>query len=154
MLNQDQVHDSTTLSDSGAIRFRNNMEQLQAKKTTQRFAKQLDRTKSRYWQVYLLATMIAIITAVSVYDVYWSFKTADILHATEQNPIGTWLINLDGGDISLFMTVKMVGTMMVILSIPALFNLNRRYGLVCAGGITIFQCLLMAYFELGHLLFG
>ena len=108
---------------------------------------------SKVMQDYLLGIMVMFITCVSVYDVYWSFKTAAILPQMEENPLGRWLIQLDGGDISLFMTAKMVGTMFVILAIPGIYQFKRSWGMICCAAVAVFQCLLLVYFELGHLLF-
>ena len=147
------MFDSITPGGSVSARFREALATLQSTKANH-LAIENATAKARRWQTGCLAAMLAIITFVSCYDVYWSFKTAEILYQTEQNPIGMWLISLDGGDVSLFMTVKMVGTMLVILSIPALYCYRRKWGLTCAAGLTVFQCLLMVYFEIGHIVFG
>ncbi|MGI9519681.1 MAG: hypothetical protein ACR2NP_21690 [Pirellulaceae bacterium] len=107
----------------------------------------------RTTELLLMGLMLTIITCVSMIDVYWSFKTQAVLAETEQNPIGKWLIDRDGGDISLFMTLKMAGTMFVILAIPALYSIRRQWGLVAAATLTVFQCLLLVYFYVGHQLF-
>ncbi len=86
-------------------------------------------------------------------DVYWSFRTQEVLQQTEQNPIGRFLIDIDGGNIALFMTMKMLGTMCVILAIPAIYRFRRRWGVICATALGTFQCLLLVYFEVGHLIF-
>lgn len=104
----------------------------------------------RLTELLLMGLMLTVITCVSMIDVYWSFKTQAVLAETEQNPIGKWLIDRDGGDISLFMTLKMAGTMFVILAIPALYSIRRQWGLVSAATLTVFQCLLLVYFYVGH----
>ena len=99
-----------------------------------------------------IGAMVMIIGCVSIYDVYWSFKTAEVLKETEQNPLGTWLISADGGDISLFMTCKMVGTMIVLMSIPSIYVYKKQWGMICGAAVATFQCLLMVYLNFGHLL--
>lgn len=103
-------------------------------------------------QLVILWSCVSLITLVSMYDVYWTFKVQDVIIHTEENPIGTWLINVDGGDIALFMTVKMLGTMIVILAIPAIFFFRKGWGLICAVSVAFFQTLLFAYLNFGHLL--
>ena len=103
-------------------------------------------------QLFLMWSCVAITSAVSMYDVYWSFKTQYVLAETEQNPIGTALIELDGGDIALFMTVKMLGTMAVILALPALFFFRRHWGLASCISVAMFQVCLFGYLNFGHLL--
>ena len=116
------------------------------------------RPLSSWWtyarQLTLMWSCVAIIASVSMYDVYWSFKTQFVLAETEQNPIGKWLINLDNGDIALFMTVKMMGTMFVILAIPALFFFRRRWGMSACVSVATFQLCLFCYLNFGHLLYA
>ena len=107
---------------------------------------------NRRLEILMLGSMLALITVVSMIDVYWSFKTQAILAETEQNPLGKWLIARDGGDISLFMTLKMAGTMGVILAIPAMYFFRRKWGIVAASALSLFQCGLLIYFYFGHLL--
>jgi len=109
--------------------------------------------QGRGLEIVVLASMLALITVVSMIDVYWSFKTQAILAETEQNPLGKWLIDKDGGDISLFMTLKMAGTMGVILAIPALYFFRRSWGMICASALSLFQAGLLIYFYIGHELF-
>ena len=107
---------------------------------------------NRRLELLLLGSMLALITVVSMIDVYWSFKTQSILAETEQNPLGRWLIARDGGDISLFMTLKMAGTMAVILAIPAMYFVRRKWGIVATSALSLFQCGLLVYFYFGHLI--
>ncbi len=112
----------------------------------------IEHSRAPVRQIAILATLILLISFVSVYDVYWSFKTRDVLPEMELNPVGYWLIELDGGDISLFMTCKMVGTMLVILSVPALYAYKRHWGMACATGLAVFQSMLFLYLNFGHML--
>ena len=102
-------------------------------------------------KLVILWSCVALITMVSMYDVYWTFKVQEVIIHTEENPIGLWLINADGGDIALFMTVKMLGTMCVILAIPAIYFYRNNWGMVCAVSVATFQAFLFAYLNFGHL---
>jgi len=92
-----------------------------------------------------LATMMLWIGCISIYDVYWSFKTQAVLWEVEQNPMGVWLIEMDGGDIALFMTCKMLGTMIVLMSIPVMFVFRKSWGFAAGGAIALFQLWLFCY---------
>ena len=105
-------------------------------------SQQSDRDKAG-WMV--IGALTAIILVVAINDVYWSFKTQEVLYESEQNPIGTWLIEMDGGDIALFMTAKMVGTMVVVMAIPLIYTIRRRIAQAVAGVLALFQSMLFLY---------
>ena len=110
-------------------------------------------TACRCWkQLTLLGLLVFWTGCVSMYDLYWSFKTQEVIAETEQNPVGSWLISLDGGDIALFMTAKSIGTMLVIMAIPALYRYRPKWGLTCGIAVAVFQLLLLIYLNFGHLL--
>ncbi len=90
-------------------------------------------------------TLFAIIAAVAAYDVYLSIKFQATLHAMEENPLGRWLIALDNGDVALFMTAKMMGTMVVLLVLPAFYRFRRNLGMATASGVAAFQSSLFCY---------
>ncbi len=111
------------------------------------------RTNSSLLDACLLAACLAVVTSVAVYDVYWSFKTQSILQETEQNPLGSLLIEMDGGDIALFMTCKMLGTMFVVLAVPALYCFRRWWGMSTGVSLASFQCLVFLYLIFGQLVY-
>lgn len=100
-------------------------------------------------QVFFLSFLMFIIVSVSIYDSYWTFKTADVILEYEKNPIGVMLIKADGGDVALFMTLKMIGTMLVILIIPLLYFFKKKMGLIVASFIASFQVMLFFYLTYG-----
>lgn len=87
----------------------------------------------------------AVIAAVSIYDVYWSFKNQEVLWEFEENPIGSWLIARDGGDVALFMTVKMITTMIVVATVPLLYRFRQYWGLAVGVSLATFQSGLFLY---------
>ena len=134
MTSQTLTLDSLNLTDSVVSNIRDLHESLaQLRRRAERPRPQ---SRPRTKQIAVLSVLILIIGFVSVYDVYYSFKTRDVLPEMEQNPVGSWLIQLDGGDISLFMTCKMVGTMLVILAIPALYCYKQWWGMASATAHT------------------
>ena len=114
--------------------------------------KQLAKVASRRWQVYFLAILLTWVVGVSMYDVYWSFKTQDVLIHHEENPIGTMLIEADNGDIALFMTLKTLGNIVVLISVPLLFLYKRSWGMLIASGLAVGQLCLFLYLNWGHLI--
>ena len=51
-----------------------------------------------------------IIVVVASIDTYWLSKNSDFIIQVEQNPLGQYLIELDQGDVSLFIFCKFIGT--------------------------------------------
>ena len=110
---------------------------------------------SRAWaRNVALASCLTVIAAVSAYDTYWSFKNQDTLYDFEQNPVGRWLMELDGGDVALFMTVKMIGTLIVLNAIPLIGRFRKSWCLPIACSVATFQLLLFAYLNWGDLAFS
>ena len=97
----------------------------------------------------LLMVLAAFVAGVSVYDAYWAFKTQSVIVEFEKNPIGLYLIKLDGGDVALFMTFKMVGTMIVIMAIPALYFFRRWWGMAAAISLAVVQIVVFIYLTFG-----
>lgn len=97
------------------------------------------------WQIVLLASSLLIVVSVTAFDVYWSFKTIELLPEYELNPLGNLLIHLDNGDIALFMTCKMMGTMIVLLSVPCMFVIRRWWGLAAAVSLACGQIALLLF---------
>lgn len=84
------------------------------------------------------------IGAVSCFDAYLIVKFKDTLPMMELNPLGSLLLELDGGEPSLFVAAKFLGTMLVLGILFALRQKNRRMAGITAGSIAVFQfCLLM-----------
>ena len=70
----------------------------------------------------------AIVCYVAAVDVYYSIHTQSTLLQDELNPMGVWLIRLDGGSIGLFMACKLAGTSFVLCIVPLLFLYRRWLG--------------------------
>tara|TARA_R110002110_G_scaffold63394_7_gene176378 strand:+ start:482 stop:796 length:315 start_codon:yes stop_codon:yes gene_type:complete len=58
---------------------------------------------------------IALISSV---DVYFAIKLQNDLYDNEINPIGKWLMDMDNGDVALFMALKFLGTLIVLSCYP------------------------------------
>ena len=92
--------------------------------------------------VDFLCFIIGIISAI---DLYWIGKTRAVIAEHEQNPVGTNLIGLDGGDVSLFMAAKFAGTMAALYIILTLKRLKFRHTVLIASVIALAQILLLIY---------
>lgn len=73
---------------------------------------------------------------VSAYDMYVSIKVRDVLYGHELNPVGRYLMRLDGGDVALFMGLKAAGLVLVLGFLTAL----RSYRRGMAFGTTLALC--------------
>jgi hypothetical protein len=80
---------------------------------------------SRYAYAVAYAEMWLFIGFASAFDIYMSIKAQEYLFFSEMNPVGRWLIRLDGGDVALFMGVKTAG-MTLALGILVWLYLHKR----------------------------
>jgi hypothetical protein len=93
----------------------------------------------------------AIIGLVSVYDMFLTVKYAQHLKYLEQNPIGRWMMQLDNlkhgtlPNLTLFLSAKSIGTLVVIAILATLYHRRRRIGHPVALGVSAFQVMLAWY---------
>ena len=90
---------------------------------------------------------IWVIFAISCYDVYWIIENADSILENEKNPIGRHLIMSNGGSVSVFVSVKMFTTFMVIEILRSVFKQNGVVGALSLIGMVIIQILVFIYLE-------
>jgi len=86
-----------------------------------------------------------VIVAVSTVDFYYLGKTRSVIRELEENPIGRYLIEMDKGDISIFMAAKFFGT---ILSLYLLFKMKTfgfKHVLLVASCVAVAQIILLIY---------
>lgn len=89
-----------------------------------------------------LCFVIAIVSAI---DLYFIGKTRTIIEESEENPLGKYLIHLDNGDISIFIAVKFLGTLLALYILFKLHRLQFKYTLFITSVIAIAQILLLIY---------
>ena len=89
------------------------------------------------------------IMAVSVHDAILVVLNADVILDVERNPVGRWLIELQRGDIWLFVVTKFLGTAVVCSILVMLYEFRVRHGLLAAGGVASFQMVLLCYLTFG-----
>lgn len=95
----------------------------------------------------LLLTAMArlFVAAVSVHDAMLVALNANVIGEVEQNPVGRWLIELQGGDVWLFVSLKLVGTAIVCAALVTLYEFRAHLALAASGGVAAFQMGLLWY---------
>ena len=91
----------------------------------------------------------AIIVAVSAIDTYWLSKNRLIMDEVEKNPIGVYLIQLDNGDVSLFIGLKFISTFCVLAVLYGLYYKFPKTMIYAVIGVAIFQVWLLFYLYSG-----
>jgi hypothetical protein len=73
------------------------------------------------------------------------FNNGHVDYSAEQNPIGRYILELDKGDVSLFIVLKIIGTYCVVSILYAFrhYNIGRTY--VVAASVAIAQLILLIY---------
>ena len=92
-----------------------------------------------------LASCCLFVAAVSVHDAMLVILNANVIGDVEQNPVGRWLIALQGGDVWLFVSLKLVGTAVVCAVLVTLYEYRTRLALASSSGVAAFQAGLLWY---------
>lgn len=94
------------------------------------------------WSYGMLLTFIA---AVSVHDAALVVLNHSVILEYEQNPIGRWLIEVQGGEVWLFVGLKLLSTSAVCASLATLHGVARQMAWVAATSLAVFQMSLLCY---------
>jgi hypothetical protein len=97
----------------------------------------------------VFAMSCLLIMVVSVHDAMLVVLNVDVILEFERNPIGKWLIELQRGEIWLFVLTKLLGTAVVCTVLVMLYESRARHGLVAAAGVASFQMMLLCYLTFG-----
>jgi len=87
------------------------------------------------------------IIAVSMYDAYLVLQLRDVIHTTERNPLGLALLELAGGDVWLFLLVKVAGTIVACTLLLILFKVDWKLGLAIASIMAVLQFALLLFLQ-------
>jgi hypothetical protein len=98
------------------------------------------------WSLFF-AGILFYVCAVSVYDGYLVLRTGDMIRDFELNPVGLLLIDCNGGDPSLFLVAKMLGTLLVIGLLSALNHRSQRLARPVAFTLAAFQSGLLIFLQ-------
>lgn len=89
--------------------------------------------------------VVGFIAAVSIYDAALVVLVADVIAFTEQNPLGRYLIRINGDDPTLFVLLKLLGTALTVVVLLELFQRFRRLAVPVAAGVASAQMWLLLY---------
>jgi len=98
-----------------------------------------------------IAAYLSIVASVAIYDVFLTIRYWRSLKQMEENPMGRWLMNLDQiqdgvmPNLTLFITAKSFGTLLVLAAIVILVLRYSRIGHPVALGVSGFQLGLATY---------
>ena len=96
---------------------------------------------SKGW--WAMLGMRAVIVLVAAIDVFWAIKVRDNL--IELNPMGRWLMRIDGGDVALFMACKLVGTILACWLMGWLYAWRPRKAVAITAAVMVVQLLLLVF---------
>ncbi|MBL6706699.1 MAG: hypothetical protein ISQ06_11340 [Planctomycetaceae bacterium] len=88
---------------------------------------------------------VGFIAAVSIYDAALVILYANVIALTEQNPVGQYLIRINGDDPSLFVTLKLIGTALTVTVLLLLFQNLRHLAVPVVTGVASAQMSLLLY---------
>tara|TARA_R110002072_G_scaffold302354_1_gene484865 strand:+ start:42970 stop:43311 length:342 start_codon:yes stop_codon:yes gene_type:complete len=92
--------------------------------------------------------VVGFIAAVSVYDAALVIQCADVISFTEQNPVGRYLIRINGDDPTLFLLLKLIGTALTVTVLLKLFQEFRHLAVPVVTGVASAQLSLLLYLSL------
>lgn len=89
--------------------------------------------------------LCVLVATVSVHDALLVVVNHEVIGEMEQNPVGLWLLELQGGEVWLFVLVKLATTSLVCTLLVAMYEYWRRGGMLAVAGVASFQTLLLGY---------
>lgn len=87
----------------------------------------------------------SFIGLVSMIDSYFAFRFRDLLRDLEENPAGRYLIELQNGQVSVFLRTKAAGTIAVLGILAAFYVYRHRWRVPIIGSVAAFQMGLLVY---------
>ena len=98
------------------------------------------------WESFFVGILLYVFAA-SVYDGYLVVRTGDMIRDFELNPVGLFLINCNGGDPSLFLIAKFIGTLLALAALCALNRRSQRLARPVALSVALFQSGLLIFLQ-------
>ncbi len=83
---------------------------------------------------------------VSMVDHYYTIKLSATIVQEEKNPIGKWLLHLDGGSPAFFMTIKMSALWLIAYLIYKIYNWRPYAAIASLISLSLVQLALIFYF--------
>lgn len=100
------------------------------------------------WPTPTTAVFVACclwIAMVSVHDAMLVVLNDEVIVEMEQNPLGRRLIELQHGEVWLFVLLKLAGTAVVGAVLLTLYRRQQRWAFTIAAALALFQTFLLAY---------
>lgn len=93
----------------------------------------------------LFLGMLAFIAIVSVHDAALLVVNQGAIQEFEQNPIGSWLIELNNGSVWLFVILKLLGTSVVCAVLASIYEYSKSIAMMVVGPLAAMQAVLLGY---------
>ena len=91
------------------------------------------------------SVLISLIAAVSVFDTLLIIRFRDYIYVMEENPMGTWLLEVASGDIEVFVRAKLAGTLIVLTTLTFMRLRRSRMTLPVTTSVAAYQTSLLTY---------
>jgi len=98
----------------------------------------------RRWQLWF-PVLFVIIAAVSLYDTYLIIRFKEFICVMECNPMGRWLLETAGGQVGVFVRVKLAGTLLVLSTLMFMWKWRAPFLFPITTSIASYQSCLMIY---------
>ena len=98
----------------------------------------------RRWQLWF-PVLFVIIAAVSLYDTYLIIRFEEVIYMMERNPMGRWLLEIAGGQVGVFVRVKLAGTLLVLSTLMFMWKWRAPMLFPITTSIASYQSCLMVY---------
>jgi len=85
------------------------------------------------------------ITFVSIWDCFLTLLMRHQMQVVELNPVGRWLIDLNGGGVAYLLGAKLVGTLLATSWMVLLYERNPSRGLLVTAPVACFQLWLLLF---------
>lgn len=97
------------------------------------------------WHAIAFGFLCVVVAVISVHDALLVVVNYEVIGSMEQNPAGRWLLALQGGEVWLFVVVKLAMTALVCALLVDLYEYWKRGGLMVVAGVAGFQSMLLCY---------
>ena len=89
--------------------------------------------------------LLSFVAIVSVHDAALLVVNQEAILEFEQNPVGSWLIEMNNGSVWLFVILKLLGTSIVCAVLASIFDYSKSLGMIIVSPLATFQAMLLSY---------
>ena len=107
-----------------------------------------ERFESRIPKLYSAGCIL--IALISVHDAVLLIVNHSTSNHFEQNPVGRWLLQAAGGEVWLFVAIKLLATSLVATALFAIYDWNPRKAWLVMTATAVFQLCLLWYLTFGE----